>query len=135
MAEVKKKTSAVTVSLCDSLRRTCILPEPRALVSASFLWKVLLVGCQEHRDDIQPLRFTTFFSWLLFAFNFLEFHRSLDERERTSCRFPELLSEWFESVGRIFYEQKTAEILPRSRQTASRPTRVKVIYLWRGCWL
>ena len=61
---------------------------------------------------------------LLLTLNFLEFHRSLDERERTSCRFPELLSEWFGSVGRIFYEQKTAEILPRVRDADSRTTRV-----------
>ena len=40
----------MTLSLCDSLCRTYILPEPRGLVSASFLWKVLLAGCQEHRD-------------------------------------------------------------------------------------
>ena len=71
-----------------------------------------------------PFRFTTFFSCLLFAFNFLEFQRSLAERERTLCRCSELLSEWFGSVGRVFYERKTTELLPRSRQTASRPTRV-----------
>ena len=116
----------MTVSLCDSLCRTYILPEPRGLVSASPLRKVPLVGCQEHRDARTSLRFATFFSCYFFTFNFLEFHRSLAERERTSCRFPELLSEWFGSVGRVFYERKTTELLPRSRQTASRPTRVKL---------
>jgi len=117
----------MTLSLCDSLCRTYILPEPRALVSASFLWKVLLVGCQESRDASCSLRFTTFFSCLLFAFNFLEFQRSLDERERTLCRCSELLSEWFGSVGRVFYERKTTEILPRVRQTDSITTRVKLL--------
>ena len=106
--------------------KTYILPEPRGLVSASSLRKVPLVGCQEHRDAIWSLRFATSFSCYFFTFNFLEFHRSLAERERTSCRFPELLSEWFGSVGRVFYERKTTELVPRSRQTASRPTRVNV---------
>ena len=67
-----------------------------------------------------PFRCTTFFSCLLFAFNFLECQRSLDERERTLCRCSELLSEWFGSVGRVFYERKTTEILPRVRDADSR---------------
>ena len=75
-----------------------------------------------------PFRFTTFFSCLLFAFNFLGFQRSLDERERTLCRCSELLSEWFGSVGRVFYEQKTTELVPRRGDTSSSTTRVKGFY-------
>ena len=85
------------------------------------------------RDASCSLRFTTFFSCLLFAFNFLEFQRSLDERERTLCRCSELLSEWFGSVGRVFYERKTTEIVPRVRQTDSTTTRVNRTILRYVC--
>ena len=91
-----------------------------------FRWlAVKNIATQEHHCDLRLSSLATFPPSI---FSRLEFHRSLAERdrERTSCRFPELLSEWFGSVGRVFYERRTTEILPRVRQTDSRTTRVLI---------
>ena len=93
-----------SLSLCGSLCRPERSPEPHGLVSASSLRKVPLVGCQDTRAarrgarQVAQLRIRLFFSCFSFTymlytlsfvtFNFLEFQRSLAERERTSCRFP-----------------------------------------------
>ena len=106
MAEVKK-------NFCDDLIAVRqLVSHIRLAGTASACQRKLPVessvgfGCQEHLDARTSLRFATFFSCLLFAFNFLGFQRSLAERERTLWRCSELLSEWFGSVGRIFYERK-----------------------------
>ena len=62
-----------------------------------------------------PFRFTTFFSCLLFAFNFLGFQRSLAERERTLCRFPVFQNCFQNSLGRsdeFFMSKKLPKYCP-----------------------
>ena len=124
MAEVKKNFCDVRIAVRQlvshiHLAGTASACQRKLLVESSVGW---LSRISRRKS---PFRFTTFFSCLLFAFNFLEFQRSLDERERTLCRCSELLSEWFGSVGRVFYERKTTELVPRRGDTSSTTTRVK----------
>ena len=120
MAEVKKNFCDVRIAVRQLASHVYLAGvtsacQRKLLVESSVGW--LSRTSRRHSAIPNP----DFLLVLLLTLNFLEFHRSLDERERTLCRFPELLSEWFGSVGRVFYERKTTEILPRSRQTASRP--------------
>ena len=68
----------------------------KLLVESSVGW----LSRTSRRHLLIPLR--DFFLLLLFTFNFLEFQRSLVERQRMSWRFSELLSEWFGSVESFF---------------------------------
>ena len=124
MAEVKKNFCGDRIAVRQLashmyLAGTASACQRKLLVESSVGW--LSRTSRRH----SAIAIFDFLLLLLLTLNFLEFHRSLDERERTLCRCSELLSEWFGSVGRVFYERKTTEILPRSRKTASRPTRVK----------
>jgi len=123
MAEVKKNFCDVRIAVRQlvshiHLAGTASACQRKLLVESSVGWLSRI----SRRHSAIPIH--DFFSCLLFAFNFLEFQRSLDERERTLCRCSELLSEWFGSVGRVFYERKTTEIVPRVPQRDSVTTRV-----------
>ena len=116
MAEVKKNFCGDRIAVRQLashmyLAGTASACQRKLLVESSVGWLSRI--SRRHSAIPNP----DFLLLLLLTLNFLEFHRSLDERERTSCRFPEVLSEWFGSVGRVFYERKTTEKEPRVRQT------------------